>query len=209
MKKILIADNYPLSRLGILNSLAKLNQRMETFEASNSKEMYHVLKTERIHLIIMGLSHPGKNAIELLKAVNTKYPKIPVLILCIYPESLYAFRALRKGASGYISRESSVSDLIKAVTKLLEGGCYVSNALAENMVGKLNKKIDVSSHELLSDRELQVLQLMAYGKTAKTIASEVNLSASTIGTYRQRILTKLDLKTNAELTRFAIENALV
>jgi len=209
MTRILVADNYPLSRLGVALTLKDAFKKTVVLEASNSKEVYGLLKRNPFHLLIIAISQPGKNAIDLLKNVKAKYPKLPVLILCIYPESLYAYRALRMGASGYISRESSSADLIKAASKLLEGGSYVSSALAENMVSKLNKKVNISSHELLSDRELQVLQLMALGKTAKTIANEVNLSVSTIGTYRQRILNKLDLKTNGELTRFAIENALV
>ena len=209
MTRILVADNYPLSKIGIIHTLKEEYKKATFFEASNAKEVFDLLKRYSFNLLIIAISQPGKNAIDLLKMVKAKYPKLSILILCIYPESLYAFRALRMGASGYISRESSVNDLLKAVAKLLAGGSYVSSSLAENMVGKLNKKINISSHELLSDRELQVLQLMALGKTAKTIANEVNLSVSTIGTYRQRIMHKLDLKTNGELTRFAIENALV
>ena len=207
--KILIADNYPISRLGLTSVLHSNFPTYRLQEAYSEQEIYKVVRKNKLNLVVLAISHPGANAINILQKIKSLNKKLPVLIVCIYPEELYGLRALKIGASGYLSRESPVNDIITATKKILSGGIYISQGLAENMAGKLSKNIKKHSHELLSDRELQILQLMASGKTAKKISGQTFLSVNTISTYRSRILSKLNLKTNAELTRFAIENALV
>jgi two-component system invasion response regulator UvrY len=209
MPKILVADNYPLHRVGICQVLEDEVPRVEVIAVSDMKGIMKQLNAKKINLLILALSHPGQNDIELLQAIKSKHPKTPVLMICIYPESVYGYRALAVGASGFITRETPVSEMIQAVKKILKGDSYISTSLAQNMVAKISKRITASSLELLSNRELQILQLMAAGKKTGLIASETNLSISTIGTYRQRIFTKLNMKTDAELTRFAIDNSLV
>jgi DNA-binding NarL/FixJ family response regulator len=207
--KILIADNYPLSRFGLVNLFHPYFPDYKIREADNEESIFNCINKEKLKLIILAISHPGSNAIGLLQKIKSLHKETPVLIICIYPESLYGLRALKLGASGYLSRESPVSEMVVAVKKILSGGIYISPSLAENLAGKLSKDINKPSHELLSDRELQILQLIASGKTAKKISSELFLSVNTISTYRARILSKLNLKTNAELARFAIENAII
>ena len=209
MLKILVADNYPLHRMGICQVLEANIPKIELSEVSDVKGMMGQLKLKKFNLLILALSHPGKNIIDLLKAIKLKHPKTPVLVICIYPESIYGYRALSVGASGYITRETPINDLITAVKSILKGDSYISSSLAQNMLSKMSKQNKATSIELLSNRELQILQLMAAGKKTHLIAEETNLSVSTVGTYRQRIFTKLDMKTDAELTRFAIDNSLV
>jgi DNA-binding NarL/FixJ family response regulator len=210
MKKVLVVDNYPLSKLGIIHTLENNFTNFKFNAVSNEEELLTVLKTQAFDLLVLALSHPGKTAVEILKKVHKTYQKLPILIICIYPESIFALRAIRMGASGYITRDSSVAEFTKAVKKLLEGGTYVSGNMLENILKKIRQKNGLLAIiDELSDREMQVMQLLASGKTTKYIASEVNLSMSTISTYRLRILNKLGLKTTSDLTRFAIENGLV
>jgi two-component system invasion response regulator UvrY len=207
--KILIGDNYPLSRLGLVRLIDK-NFPGYTYQAVDlAEDVMKFLKKEPFDLIILAFSHPGRNAMEILQKIKVKYPDTPVLIICIYPEELYGLRALKIGASGYISRESPETEVVKAIEKIISSGVYISPTLAENMAGKLSKNFHKQTHELLSDRELQILQFMASGKTARTISRETSLSVNTISTYRSRILSKLGMKSNADITRFAIENALI
>jgi two-component system, NarL family, invasion response regulator UvrY len=209
MFRILVADNYPLHRMGICQTLDSHFPEVELCEAACVKDVMKQLKLKRFDLLLLALSHPGTNTIEMLRTIKLKHPKTPILVMCIYPESVYGYRALSSGASGYITRETTVNDLVFAVNKILKGDSYISRTLAKNMLAKIGTRTKVSSVELLSNRELQILQLMATGKKTNLIASETNLSVSTVGTYRQRIFTKLDIRTHAELTRFAIDNALV
>ncbi len=209
MLRMLVADNYPLHRMGICQVLGSSIPKTEFTEVSDVKGLMKQLKLKKFNLVVLALSHPGKNNIDLLMDIKSKYPNTPVLVICIYPESIYGYRSLSVGASGYITREAPVNDLVNAVKKILKGDSYISSSLAQNMLSKMSNRTKISSIELLSNRELQILQLMAVGKKTNLIATEINLSCSTVGTYRQRIFTKLDMKSDAELTRFAIDNSLV
>lgn len=206
---ILLIDNYPLSRLGTLNAIQKELPGSKIKETAVPKEAFLLLKEKKYDLVILALSTPGKTAIDIVKRLLTLHKKTPLLVNCIYPENVYAERILKLGAKGYLSRENPVSDLVVALRKILGGGIYVSDSQAENFVAAIQKKPRLQTLESLSDRELQMLQLIASGKTIKEIATEINLSVTTISTYRQRVLLKLGFKTNAQLTRFAFENALV
>jgi DNA-binding NarL/FixJ family response regulator len=195
--------------MGLCEAIGTAIPSSELTEAACSKGLLKQLKQKRFDLLLLALSHPGKNTIELLRTLKQKYPAMPVLVMCIYSESVYGYRALSNGASGYLMRETTVNDLVAAVKKILNGDSYISSSLAQNMLSKINTRAKVSSVELLSNRELQIAQLMASGKKANTIALETKLSVSTVGTYRKRIFNKLEMRTDAELIRFAIDNALV
>jgi DNA-binding NarL/FixJ family response regulator len=206
--KVLIADNYPLSCAGLVQLLSSNFPNPKLVEAHDDESISESMSQEKFDLAILALSHPGKSSISVLKKMKQEDPAMPVLIICIYPEELYGIRSLKTGAAGYLSRESPLSEVLTAVNRLLAGEIYLSPFLAMS-VSTRQRRQQKQSHELLSDRELQILQLMASGNTAKKISAQTSLSVNTISTYRSRILAKLKFKTNAELTRFAIENALV
>lgn len=209
MSRILIADNYPFHRLGVCKVIENEIPGVELCEVACGVEAQKQLKLKHFDLLLLALSQPGKNNIDLLKIVKHKFPTLPVLVMCIYSESIYGYRALSNGASGYLTRESSQKELVAAVKKILKGDTYISSSVAQNMLNRIGSQQKVISVELLSNRELQITQLMASGKKTNRIALETNLSISTIGTYRKRIFTKLQLRCDAELIRFAIDNALV
>jgi DNA-binding NarL/FixJ family response regulator len=206
--KLLITDNYPLSRIGLVHLLKSNFPAAKLVEANDDEAIFECMNHEKFDLAILAVSHPGYNPMPILRKMKQNDPSMPVLIICIYSEELYGIRSLKAGASGYLSRESMTTELITAVSSLLSGEIYLSPFLASSMSTRQPRQRK-QSHELLSDRELQILQMMASGKTAKKISAQTSLSVNTISTYRSRILAKLKFKTNAELTRFAIENALV
>jgi len=152
---------------------------------------------------------PGMDGLDVLKQLKIEKPRIPVIILTVYPEAQYALRILRAGASGYLTKESASSELIAAIRKVQRGGKYISPSLAEKIAFALDTDSEKMLHETLSDREYQVLQMIASGKTVTEIAEELNLSVKTISTYRARILEKMNMKTNAELTRYTFQNRLI
>ncbi len=209
MPKVLVADNYPLSRIGLCNSIQTHIPNVELIETSCPLEVIDLLKAKAFNLLILAVSNPGNNNIDLIKKIKLAHPKVPILLMCIYPENIYGYRAMSVGASGYVNRETPINDVITAVKSILKGESYISSTLAKNIITRINKRSKTRSIELLSNRELQILQLMAGGKKPNSIAAETNLSLSTIGTYRQRIFSKLDMRTDAELTRFAIDNSLI
>lgn len=209
MPKVLVADNYPLSRLGLCNSIQTHFPSIELTETSCPLEVIELLSASAYNLLILAVSNPGNNNIDLIKKIKLAHPKVAILLICIYPENIYGYRALSVGASGYVNRESPINEVIIAIKNILKGESYISSTLARNIITRINKRSKTRSIELLSNRELQILQLMAAGKKPNSIAAETNLSLSTIGTYRQRIFSKLDMRTDAELTRFAIDNSLV
>jgi DNA-binding NarL/FixJ family response regulator len=152
---------------------------------------------------------PGMDGLDVLKQLKIEKPRIPVIILTVHPEAQYALRILRAGASGYLTKESVSSELIAAIRKVHRGGKYISPSLAEKIAFALDADSEKMLHETLSDREYQVLYMIASGKTVTEIAEELNLSVKTISTYRARILEKMNMKTNAELTRYAFQNSLI
>ena len=209
MFNVLIADNYPLSRVGIINELSKEIFNIKFVEADSEKQIFDLVKSNKFNLAIIAISQPGKTAAEIIKKLHQKLPKLPILVICIYPEVIFALRAIKMGASGYLTREGPINELIIAVNKIKKGGIYVSEKVLGNIVNNFNKGGQVQANiNVLSNRELQVLQLLASGKSTKEISVEVSLGMSTISTYRSRIFSKLGIKTNADLTRFAIDNSI-
>ena len=209
MKRILIVDDHEIVRDGLKQILTAHAKDNVFGEASTYQEALRHVHEEDWDVVILDLSLGGRDGLEVLKEVKHIRPRLPVLILSMHSEEQYARRAFRAGAAGYITKDSPRSDLAKAVIKVAEGGKYVSSALAEELILELSKGIQHPPHQLLSDREFEVMRLIASGKTVGEIAEVLSLSDKTISTYRARVLEKLGMKTNAELTYYAIQNGLV
>ena len=206
---ILIADDHAIVRKGLIQLLREEFPSAEVTEASNSLEVQDKLRQKIWDIILLDISMPGRNGLEILKQIRADGIKAPILMLSMHPEEQYAMRVLKAGASGFLNKESATADLIAAVQKVLSGKKYISASLAEKLAEGVGDSSEKLAYELLSDRELQVLQLIASGKTVSDIAEEIALSVNTISTYRTRILEKLSLHNSAELTRYAIDNGLV
>lgn len=209
MLKVLVADDHTLIREGLKKILKTAEDISFVLEAQNAREVIEQINKEALDVVIMDISLPGKSGLELLKDVKKDHPKLPILILSMHPEERFAIRALKAGASGYITKESAVEELIKAVRKVVQGKKYVSAGLAERLAVDLELDIEKPLHESLSDREYQILCMIASGKTVRQIAAELFLSKSTVTTYRVRILEKMNMKTDAELIRYALQNQLI
>jgi two-component system, NarL family, invasion response regulator UvrY len=209
MTRILIVDDHELLRRGIRSILSGAFPELELVEAGDSRQALAALETQPCDVTLLDINLPGRNGLDLLQDLRRLHPKMPVLVLSAFPERDYAVRAFKLGAAGYVSKQSAETELLWAVRKALSGGRYVTPALAEAFATLLAGEILEAPHEALSNRELQVLRLVALGKTLKEIAAELALSEKTIGTYRTRISQKLGLGTNVELARYAERYKLV
>lgn len=178
-------------------------------EVSNAEDLLKKLAMEKWDLVISDISMPGRSGLEILQQIRQDHPKLPVLILSVFSEDQYAIRVLRAGASGYLNKESAGDELVLAINQLLLGKKYITPSIAEKMAGMLDRDLTKLPHESLSDREFQVCKLLATGKSVSEIAENIFLSNTTVSTYRSRILKKLNLKSNADLTVYAIENKLL
>jgi two-component system, NarL family, invasion response regulator UvrY len=210
MIKVLITDDHPVVRRGLMQLLE--DDKDERFgalmEAGNGKEMFDILGENDFDVVLLDISLPGRNGLELLKELRVLRPKIPVLMLSIYPEEHYALQSLKLGASGYITKNSPPDELINAICRVATGGRYITPALAEKIADNYLSDKDIHYAELLSPREMEVITLLASGKTLSGIAEELSLSPKTISTYRERILLKLNLKTTSEIIRYAFKEGL-
>jgi len=209
MIKIIIADDHAVVRTGLKQIIESDPNLRVTGEASSGFELLEKIQEGNYDVVLLDISMPGKDGLETLKEIKRIKPKLPVLIFTVYPEDQYAVRLLKAGASGYLNKECEPEELIEAIYRVAMGRKYVSENLAELLAQKLEETSSVPLHELLSDREFQVLCLIASGKTIKEIADTLQLSANTVSTYRIRILEKMKMKNNAELTHYAIKNGLV
>jgi len=207
--KILIADDHIIVRRGLKQIVAEFSDMVVTDEASNFQEVLDKVDKKDFDVVVLDITLPGRSGMDVLKQIKSQDPKLPVLVLSMHPEEQYAVRALRAGASGYLTKESAPDELIAAIRKVATGGKYISPSLAEKLAFELDTGTAKSPHEALSDREYQVLCMIASGKTVKEIAEELILSVKTISTYKARILEKMRMKSNAELTHYAIKNRLV
>ncbi len=209
MINILIADDHELIREGLKKILKKEADMEVLGEARNAQEVFDQVKNRNLNIVLLDISMPGLSGLDVLTELKQNYPKLPVLILSMHPEDRFAVRALKAGAAGYVTKDSAVSELVKAIRKVVTGSKYVSVRLAEKLADELEKGNDKPPHETLSDREFQVMRMVAAGKKISEIAEELSLSISTVNTYRTRILEKMQMETNIELTRYAIENHLI
>lgn len=206
---ILIADDHELVRGGLARIIAEEFSDAKVQEVSNGTQAEKAGRAKAWSLIIMDMSMPDKTGLDVLKQLRAEAVKIPVLILSIHPENQYALRVLKAGGNGYISKDCPRADFINAVRTILNGKKYISAEVAEKLASRFDDDLNKEQHELISDRELQVLKFIASGKTVSEIADELSLSVATISTYRSRLLEKMNLKNNAELTHYAINNHLV
>lgn len=207
--RILIADDHSIVRRGLKDILEQEFADVHISEVNNGKDLIKLAKAEDWNIVISDLTMPERNGLEVIKILKEEKPDLPVLILSMHPEDQYALRVLRAGAAGYLTKESAGDELIKAVRYILQGRKYITPSVAEKMASQLTNDTSKQLHELLSDREFNVLKLIASGKTVSEIADMLNLSVGTISTYRSRILEKMQLRTNAELTHYAIQQSLV
>jgi two-component system, NarL family, invasion response regulator UvrY len=209
MLRILLADDHAVVRRGVKQILIESFPQAVFGEAQNAQELLGLIGKERWDIVVLDLNMPGGNGLEALKQIKQDHPALPVLILTMFPEDQYAVRTIRAGAAGYLNKESAPEELVQAIHKILRGGKYISAAVADELVLYALDEDDQPLHKHLSDREYQVLCSIASGKEVKEISIELALSAKTISTYRARILEKMNMKTNAELTHYAIHNGLV
>jgi two-component system invasion response regulator UvrY len=209
MIKIIIADDHSVVREGVKHILSESLDAVFTGEAGNSQELLEEINKKNYDLILLDIAMPGRDGLETLKEIKTLKPKMPVLILSMFPEEQYAMRALKSGASGYLTKDSIPDELIKAVKKVLRGGKYVSSSFSEKLLLSLDHDTEKMPHEALSNREYQVMKMIASGKTLKEISDELFLSVKTISTYRARILEKMEMENNAEIIHYAVKNKLI
>jgi len=209
MIKIIIADDHPIVRAGMKQIISEAADMRVADEAGDGRQLLHKIRTENFDVVILDITMPHIDGLDVLKQLKIEKPKLPVIILSIHPESQYALRVLKAGASGYVTKTSAPDELITAIRKVNRGGKYISASVAEKLAFQLEAEFEEMPHEALSDREYQVLCMLASGKTVTEIADELALSVKTISTYRSRILEKMNMKNNAELIHYAVQNKLV
>jgi two-component system invasion response regulator UvrY len=208
MIKVIIVDDHPVVRRGLKQIIEDEPDMEVAGEAKNAGECFSLVRKTDCTLVLLDITLPDRSGFDVLKQLKYEYPGIPVLILSVHPEDQYGLRLIKAGASGYLMKEGAPEELVKAIRKVHAGGKYVSASLAEKLVSHLGA-FDKPPHENLSDREFQILCLIAGGKSLKGIADELCISEKTVSTYRARILEKMKMSTNADLTRYALDHHLV
>ena len=208
MIKILIADDHAIVREGLKQIVAEESDMKVTGEAGNADEVFEILKTNNFDIAILDINMPGKSGLDLLKDLKIQYPKLPVLILSMYGEEQYGIRALKAGALGYLRKVSAPNELVTAIRKIVSGGKYISQALAEKLADAVDDSYSKLPHEILSDREFEVMCKIASGESAEKISDDLSISIHTFYTYRNRIFEKMNMKSNVELTQYVINNKL-
>jgi DNA-binding NarL/FixJ family response regulator len=207
--RVFVADDHPLFRSGLKQLLSQEHDLAVEGEAEHPDDVLRAIAEQDWDIVILDLSLPDRSGFDLLREIRRLRPELPVLILSMHPEDQFAVRAIKAGASGYLSKGSAASEVIGAVRKVLSGKKYVSANLAELLANSLNFGLERPLHDALSEREFLVMREIASGKTVSQIASEIALSVKTVSTYRSRVLEKMNMRNNAELTRYAIQNGLV
>lgn len=209
MIKVLIADDHPVVRMGLKFILENEADISVYHEAQTAREALELIRDTKFDVVLLDISLPDRNGLDVLEQLKREHAGMNVLIISIYPESLYAVRVLKAGASGYMTKDSAPEELVRAVRKVFAGGKYVSPSLAEKLAENLESNSTQQPDQALSNREFQVLCMIAMGKTIKEISNDLFLSEKTVSTYRARILQKMNMKTNAELINYSIKHDLV
>lgn len=211
MIKVIITDDHPLVREGLKKVVEQGNIDIEVVkEASTAAELLNILSRELPDIVVLDIAMPGRSGLDVLKDIKERYPKLPVLILSMHPEDRFATRAIKSGASGYLTKTGISDELVTAIRVIVtQKKRYISPSVAEQLAQQMDNSSEKPLHETLSDREYQILCMIASGKKISKIAEELSLSVQTIHTYRARLKEKMNLKTNVELTRYALENQLV
>ena len=209
MINILIADDHPIVRTGLKLTITDQPDMKVICEASNGFEVLELLKKNKVDVVILDISMPGLSGLEALVQVRNLYPTLPVLILSVLSEEVYAVKTLKAGANGFIHKETIPEELVKAIRKVAAGGLYISTIMAEKFAGDVKNPVLKVLHENLSFREFQIMCLISSGKTVTEIADKLCISVKTVSTYRSRILEKMDMRNNAELTNYCIKEGLV
>lgn len=207
--RILIADDHAIVRRGLVEILLEAFPSAFIEEVGDADTLFEKTTEGEWDVIISDLMMPGRSALEALQQIKQYSPRIPVLILSMHPEEQYATRVLKAGASGYINKDVAPKELVNAVQRIMQGRKYITPSVAEKLANDLDSNTDKDPHESLSDREFDVMKQLAAGKSVSDIAALLSLSPNTISTYRGRIMEKMNMKTNAELTRYALENGLI
>lgn len=208
-QRILIADDHAVVRAGIIKAVSIAFPGAIINEASNTAEVTRILTESEISLILLDISMPGRSGIDLLTEIVREYPRIKVIIFSMYPEDQFAIRAIKAGASAYVTKDTNLGDLVEIMDKILRGQRHITPAIAELMFSEMNGHAEKQSHKLLSDREYEVFQLIASGLSVSEIARDLTLSVKTISVYRANILKKMNLKNNAEIMHYAFKHSIV
>jgi DNA-binding NarL/FixJ family response regulator len=209
MIKLLIADDFPIVREGLKKTFARTKHIVVAGEAQNGQEVLDQVQAEDFDVVLLDITMPNTNWLEVLKELKSRKPRLPVIMLSMHRGEEYVTRSFRAGASGYLTKESMMDEIVQAVEKVSQGGKYISPSIAETLVSLFDTGSDLPPHKLLSDREYEVMSLLVKGKKTREIADELFLSPNTVNTYRSRILEKMNKKNVAELIHYAIKNDLL
>ena len=209
MINILIADDHAIVREGLKQIVAEESDMKVTGESSNADEVMLILKKDNFDIAVLDINMPGKSGLDILKDLRIQYPDLPILILSMYGEEQYGIRALKAGAAGYLKKVSAPDELVNAIRKIVSGGRYVSSSLGESLAKSIVTNSDKLPHEILSDREYDVMCRIASGESAENISGSLSISIHTFYSYRNRILEKMKMKSNVELTQYVINNKLI
>jgi two-component system, NarL family, invasion response regulator UvrY len=209
MIRILLADDHAIVRRGLKETLEDELGRVIFGEAENGQQVLAQVSKQPWDLVLLDINMEGRSGLDVLEELRKVHPRPPVLILSMYPEAEFAVRALKQGAAGYLNKQSAPEELVVAVKQVLAGGRYISAAVADRLAADLQRRTEPLPHESLSSREFQVMRMIAMGKTLKEIADELSISAKTVGTYHTRLLEKMRMKSDIEITRYALSRRLV
>ena len=209
MIRVLIADDHAIVRRGLVQIISETMDIQVKGEASTSDEVFDAVRSDTFDVVVLDLNLGASSGMEVLKSLKAEFPELPVLILSVHPEDQYAVRLLRAEASGYLSKDSAPEKLVEAIRRVAGGRRYMSAEVAEELLEQLDAGMDGPPHGALSDREFQVFRLLASGKSVSEIAEMLSLSVKTVSTYRTRVLEKMGMKNNAELTHYALKNQIV
>ena len=206
---ILLADDHVVVRRGLRDILASAFHGAQFIEAGTGDEVLSAMRNSHCNVLVLDINMPGRTGVDVLREVKGLWPRVPVLMLSVQPEDQYAVRCLKAGASGYLNKDSAEEELVRAVRKVMSGGRYISAQVSEKLACELQHPAMKDPHELLSDRELEIIRMIATGRSLTDIAETLHLSVKTVSTYRSRSLLKMQMKSNAELIRYALDHKLI